>query len=63
MSFAGRLEAIVSDASSTATEVWTDHEGEAVAAFSLRFLRETRKRARPDRMNPHFTTHTFGASG
>ena len=30
---------------------------------ALRFLRETRKRARPDRMNPHFTTHTFGASG
>lgn len=33
MSFADRLEAIVSDATSTATEVWTGHEGEAVAAF------------------------------
>ena len=27
---------------------------------ALRFLRKTRKRARPDRMNPHFTTHTIG---
>jgi hypothetical protein len=27
---------------------------------ALRFLRKTRKRARPDRMNPHFTTHTVG---
>ncbi|WP_305785422.1 hypothetical protein [Symbioplanes lichenis] len=33
MSFSGRLEAIVSDAASTASEVWTGHEGEAVAAF------------------------------
>ncbi len=33
MSFSGRLEAIVSDATSTATTVWTGHEGEAVAAF------------------------------
>jgi hypothetical protein len=33
MSFSGRLEAIVSDAASTASEVWTEHEGEAVAAF------------------------------
>jgi hypothetical protein len=28
MSFSDRLEAIVSDATSTATEVWTGHEGE-----------------------------------
>ncbi len=27
---------------------------------ALRYLRKTRKRARPDRMNPHFTTHTIG---
>ena len=27
---------------------------------ALRFLRKTRKRARPDRMNPYFTTHTIG---
>jgi hypothetical protein len=27
---------------------------------ALRFLRKTRKRSRPDRMNPHFTTHTIG---
>ncbi|MCY1138008.1 EndoU domain-containing protein [Actinoplanes sp. Pm04-4] len=27
---------------------------------ALRFLRRTKKRARPDRMNPHFTTHTIG---
>jgi hypothetical protein len=33
MSFADRLEAIVADATSTATEVWTEHEGEAVTAF------------------------------
>ncbi|XVV10080.1 hypothetical protein ACQP2X_35270 [Actinoplanes sp. CA-131856] len=33
MSFSDRLEAIVSDATSTASEVWTEHEGEAVAAF------------------------------
>jgi hypothetical protein len=33
MSFSDRLEAIVSDATSTASEVWTGHEGEAIAAF------------------------------
>jgi hypothetical protein len=33
MSFSDRLEAIVSDATSTASEVWSEHEGEAVAAF------------------------------
>src|SRR4051794_38513920 len=40
MSFSGRLEAIVSDATSTATEVWTEHEGEAVAAFQTWWARE-----------------------
>ena len=40
MSFSGRLEAIVSDASSTAAEVWTGHEGEAVAAFRDWWARE-----------------------
>ena len=33
MAFSDRLEAIVSDATSTAAEVWTEHEGESVAAF------------------------------
>jgi hypothetical protein len=33
MSFSDRLEAIVSDATSTASEVWTGHEGDAVATF------------------------------
>jgi hypothetical protein len=40
MSFSDRLEAIVSDASSTAAEVWTGHEGEAVAAFQDWWARE-----------------------
>ncbi|MCU7723116.1 hypothetical protein ODJ79_05260 [Actinoplanes sp. KI2] len=38
--FSGRLEAIVSDATSSATEVWTGHEGEAVAAFQHWWGRE-----------------------
>jgi hypothetical protein len=33
MSFSDRLEVIVSDATSTASEVWTGHEGDAVATF------------------------------
>ena len=33
MRFADRLEAIVNDATSTATEVWTGHEGGSVTAF------------------------------
>ena len=40
MSFSDRLDAIVSDATSTATEVWTGHEGEAVAAFQDWWARE-----------------------
>lgn len=40
MSFSDRLEAIVSDATSTASEVWTGHEGEAVAAFQAWWSRE-----------------------
>jgi len=40
MSFSDRLEVIVSDATSTATEVWTEHEGEAVAAFRAWWARE-----------------------
>ena len=40
VSFSDRLEAIVSDATSTATEVWTGHEGEAVAAFRDWWARE-----------------------
>ncbi|MEU8819656.1 hypothetical protein [Actinoplanes sp. NPDC048796] len=40
ISFSDRLEAIVSDATSTAGEVWTDHEGEAVAAFQAWWARE-----------------------
>ncbi|MEV4350463.1 hypothetical protein AB0J83_38900 [Actinoplanes sp. NPDC049596] len=40
MSFADRLEAIVSDASSAAGEVWTEHEGEAVAAFQAWWVKE-----------------------
>ena len=40
MSFSDRLEAIVSDATSTATEVWTEHEGETVAAFQAWWTRE-----------------------
>ena len=40
MSFADRLEAIVADATSTATEVWTEHEGESVAAFQAWWARE-----------------------
>ena len=40
MSFSDRLEAIVSDATSTATEVWTGHEGEAVAAFQTWWAKE-----------------------
>jgi len=40
MAFSGRLEAIVSDATSTATEVWTGHEGEAVATFQAWWGRE-----------------------
>jgi hypothetical protein len=39
-SFSDRLEAIVSDGSSTAAEVWTEHEGEAVAAFQTWWARE-----------------------
>lgn len=27
---------------------------------ALKFLKRTRKRTRPDRMNPHFTDHVFG---
>jgi hypothetical protein len=40
LSFAGRLEAIVSDATSTATQVWTEHEGESVAAFQTWWTRQ-----------------------
>src|SRR5690349_4801478 len=40
MSFSDRLEAIVSDATSTATGVWTEHEGEAVAAFQAWWVDE-----------------------
>src|SRR4051812_10736981 len=40
MSFSDRLEAIVSDATSTASEVWSEHEGEAVAAFQDWWARE-----------------------
>ena len=40
LAFSDRLEAIVSDATSTATEVWTEHEGEAVAAFQAWWARE-----------------------
>ena len=35
VSFSGRLEVIVSDATSTANEVWTEHEGKAVTAFEV----------------------------
>jgi len=40
MSFSDRLEAIVSDAKSTAAEVWTGHAGEAVTAFQAWWSRE-----------------------
>jgi hypothetical protein len=40
MSFSSRLEAIVSDATSSATEAWAEHEGEAVAAFQAWWARE-----------------------
>lgn len=40
MSFSDRLEAIVADATSTAGEVWAEHEGEAVAAFEAWWGRE-----------------------
>jgi uncharacterized protein YukE len=40
MSFSDRLEAIVSDATSTATEVWSEHEGEAVAQFQAWWARK-----------------------
>ena len=40
MSFSGRLEAVLSDATSTATEVWTGHEGEAIASFQAWWDRE-----------------------
>lgn len=38
--FSGRLEAIVSDATQTAAEVWTGHEGAAVDAFHSWWARE-----------------------
>ena len=40
MSFADRLEAIVSDATPTAADVWTGNEGEAVTAFRDWWVRE-----------------------
>ena len=40
MAFSDRLDAIVSDATSSASEVWTGHEGEAVTAFQAWWSRE-----------------------
>ncbi|MCO8271612.1 hypothetical protein M1L60_13530 [Actinoplanes sp. TRM 88003] len=40
MAFSDRLESIVADATSIASEVWTEHEGQAVAAFQAWWARE-----------------------
>ncbi|MBB4691676.1 hypothetical protein [Paractinoplanes abujensis] len=40
IAFSDRLEGIVADASSTAAEVWTEHEGESFAAFQAWWARQ-----------------------